>query len=187
MELNKQVQSLRRATLVQREAAANAAPAREAAEYTPFQRFTWCVVQVLRHAWLNIYPLLALLVGVVFIFYVKQTREILADLQQDLIFLTVLAVWAASIWYSMRVLSSTDFPGDEEAHPAAVRITPWLNGESPRLAPFAGLVIIACTASIFLTENPHPNWIVPLAEGIVPVTWASAWLGERLAGLWRPL
>ena len=138
----KRVESLRRAMLVQREAAARAAPARPA-KYTPFQRFTWSVVQVLRHAWLNIYPLLALLVGVVFIVSVKQTREILADLQQDLIFLGVLAVWAASIWYSMRVLSSTDFPGDEEAHPAAARVVPWLNGESPRLAPFAGLVVIA--------------------------------------------
>jgi hypothetical protein len=182
----KRVESLRRAMLVQREAAARAAPARPA-KYTPFQRFTWSVVQVLRHAWLNIYPLLALLVGVVFIVSVKQTREILADLQQDLIFLGVLAVWAASIWYSMRVLSSTDFPGDEEAHPAAARVVPWLNGESPRLAPFAGLVVIACTASIFLTESPGPNWIAPLAAGIVPVAWAAARLGDRLAGLWRPL
>jgi hypothetical protein len=186
MQLNKQVESLRQATLVQREAAARVAPARPA-QYTPFQKFTWSVVQVLRHAWLNIYPLLAAVVGVVFIVYVKQTREILADLQQDLIFLTVLAVWAASIWYAMRVLSSTDFPGDEEAHPAAARVVPWLNGESPRLAPFAGLAIIACAASIFLTENPHPNWIAPLAAGIVPVTWAAARLGDRIAGLWRPL
>jgi hypothetical protein len=187
MELNKQVESLRRATLEQREAAARAAPAKDAAEYTSFQRFMWCVVQVLRHAWFNIYPLLAVAVGVAFIVCVKQTREILADLQQDLIFLNVLAVWAASIWYSMRVLSSTDFPGDEETHPAAVRVTPWLNGESPRLVPFAGLVIIACAASVFLTENPSPHWIAPLAVGIVPVTWAAARLGDRIAGLWRPL
>lgn len=183
----KQVESLRRATLVQREAAARAAPARETAEYSPFQRFTWSVVQVLRHAWLNIYPLLAALVGVVFMVYVKQTREILGDLQHDLILVAVLAVWATSIWYSMRVLSSTDFPGEEEAHPAAARIAPWLNGESPRLAPFAGLVVVACTASIFLTDDPSPNWIAPLAAGIVPVTWAAARLGDRIAGLWRPL
>jgi hypothetical protein len=187
MELNKQVESLRRATLEQREAAARAAPEQEAAQYTPFQKFMWCVVQVLRHAWLNIYPLLGVVVGVVFIVYVKQTREILADLQQDLIFVGVLGVWAASIWYSMRVLSSTDFPGDEEAHPAAIRVTPWLNGESPRIAPFAGLVIIACAASVFITENPSPNWIAPLAVGIVPVAWAAAWVGDRFAGLWRPL
>jgi hypothetical protein len=186
MNFSRQVEWLRRVTFRQREAAAKAAPSRPA-KYTPFQRFMWCVVQVLRHAWLNIYPLLAVLVGVVFIVYVKQTREILADLQQDLIFLGVLAVWAASIWYSMRVLSSTDFPGDEESHPAAERVVPWLNGESPRLAPFAGLVIIACTASVFLSENPSPNWIAPLAVGIVPVTWAAARLGDRLAGLWCPL
>jgi hypothetical protein len=187
MGFNKQVESLRRATLEQREAAARAAPTKEALEYTPFQRFMWCVVQVLRHAWLNIYPLLAVVVGVVFVVCVKQTREILGDLQQDLILVSVLGVWAASIWYSMRMLSSTDFPGDEEAHPAAGRIAPWLNGESPRFVPFAGLVIIACTVSIFLTEHPSPHWIAPLAAGIVPVTWAAQQLGDWLAGLWQPL
>jgi hypothetical protein len=124
---------------------------------------------------------------VVFIVFVKQTREILANLEHEWMFLGVLAAWAASIWYSMRVLSSTDFPGDVEPHAAAKGCTGWLNGESPRLAAFAGLAIIACACSIFLTEKPGPNWIAPLAAGIVPVTWAAAWLGDRIAGLWRPL
>jgi len=144
-------------------------------------------VEVLRHAWLNIYPLLAVLVGVVFVFYVKQTREILANLQQPLLLLGVLALWAASIWYSMRVLSSTDFPGDADPHPAASGCIGWLNAQAPRLAAFAGLVVIACVSSIFLTQNPSPDWIAPLAAGVVPVTWAAAWLGDRIAGRWRPL
>ena len=182
----KQVRSLRRAKLGQREAAQAVAPPAEA-QYSRLQKLLWCVVQVARHAWLNVYPLLALLVGVVFIVLVKQTREILGNLQHELPFLGVLAVWAASIWYSMRVLSSTDFPGDLEPHPAAKGCTGWLNAESPRLGAFAGLVVIACTGSIFLTEDPSPSWIAVLAAGIVPLTWAAAWLGNRAAGLWRPL
>ncbi|HSA90639.1 MAG TPA: hypothetical protein VLF42_12150 [Burkholderiales bacterium] len=182
----RQVESLRNAKLEQRAAAAAvAAPA--PARFSLPQRMLWCLVQVLRHAWLNVYPLLALVAGVVFIAAVEQTREILANLEQELLFLAVLAAWAASIWYTMRVLSSTDFPGDAEPHPAAKACTGWLNGESPRLAAFAGLALTACSSSIFLTENPHPNWIAPLAAGVVPVTWAAAWLCDRLARLRAPL
>ena len=182
-----QVESLRRETLAQTRAADDALATQAPAEYEWHQKLLWCLVQVLRHAWLNIYPLLALLVGVVFVFYVKQTREILAGLERDLIFLGVAAVWAASIWYTMRVLSSTDFPGDFDPHPASQGCIGWLNGESPRVAPFAGLAVIACTSSIFLGNDPNPAWIAPLAAGIVPVTWAAAWLGDRVAGIFRPV
>jgi hypothetical protein len=185
MELNQAVQSLRREKLEQREAAAQAVPSEE--KFSLPQRLLWCAVQVLRHAWLNIFPLLALLVGVVFICAIKQTREILANLQMDVLFTVVLAAWAASVWYVMRVLSSTDFPGDEEAHPAAKGCTGWLNAELPRVGPFAGLAIIACAASIFLTPRPSANWIAPLAAGILPVVWACAWLGNRIAGVWVKL
>jgi len=183
----KKVESLRRAKLEKREAAAEAAPPPAQASYSLFQKILWCAVQALRHAWLNVYPLLALVVGVAFIVFVKQTREILANLEQEWLFVGVLAAWAVSIWYSMRVLSSTDFPGDVEPHPAATGCTGWLNGESPRMAAFAGLAIIACASSIFLAEKPTPNWFAVLAAGIVPVTWAAARLGDRIAGLWRPL
>ena len=183
MELNQAIESLRQAKLDEREAAAAVAEKRAAAQYTWWQQGIWFGVEILRYAWLNIYPLLALLVGVVFIFYVKQTREILADLQQQRLTAAVLAAWAASIWYSMRVLSSTDYPGDADPHPAAKAIMPWLYGQAPRLLPFAGLAVIACASSIFLTDSPSPNWIAPLAVGVVVVTWAAAWLGDRVIGL----
>jgi hypothetical protein len=171
------IQELRRAKLDERTVPA------AGAQYSLPQRLIWCGVQVLRHAWLNVYAILALVAGVVFIFNVKQTRELLANLEYDWLFLGVLAAWAASIWYSMRVLSSTDFPGDAEPHPAAAGCTGWLNAETPRLAAFAGLVVIAATSSIFLTEVPSPHWIAPLCAGIVPLTWAVARLGNRSAGL----
>ena len=113
MEFKKQVESLRRATLVQREAAARAAPQRSA-EFMPYQRLrgAWCRCCAMR--WLNVYPLLAVLVGVVFMVYVKQTREILADLQQDLIFVErARGVGGVDLVLDARS-SSTDFPGDEE-------------------------------------------------------------------------
>jgi hypothetical protein len=180
----KPVESLRRAKLDERDAAAQVAAPKTADQYSWFQKSMWCGVQALRHAWLNIYPLLALVVGVVFVVYVKQTREILAGMQQHWLVLGVLAVWAASIWYSMRVLSSTDFPGDADPHPASKGCTGWLNAETPRLAAFFGLVVIACASSIFLFEpDPSPHWIAPLAAGIVPVAWAVAWVGDRIAGL----
>ena len=179
----KQVESLRRAKVVERRAAAQAA-APAARHYSFAQRLIWCAVEVLRHAWLNIYPLLALLAGMVFVFYVRQTREILGNLEQYWLVLGVLGIWAASIWYSMRVLSSTDFPGDADPHPAAKACIGWLIAESPRLAAFGGLVVIACASSIFLTEgDPSPNWIAPLAAGVVPLAWGVAWLANRIAGL----
>ena len=186
----KQVESLRRAKLEERDAAAQVAGAAAPAEtsYSFPQRSVWCAVQALRHAWLNIYPLLALVIGVVFVFYVKQTREILAGMQQYWLVLGVLAVWAASIWYSMRVLSSTDFPGDADPHPASKGCTGWLNAETPRLAAFFGLAVIACASSIFLFEpDPSPHWIAPLAAGIVPLAWAVAWAGGSIAGLFVEL
>ena len=183
MELNQAIQSLRKAKLDEREAAAGVAEKKTQAQYKWWQQGIWFGVEILRYAWLNIYPLLALLVGVVFVFYVKQTREILADLQQQRLTAAVLAAWAVSIWYSMRVLSSTDYPGDADPHPAAKAIMPWLYGQAPRLAPFAGLAVIACASSIFLADKPGPHWIAPLAVGVVVVTWAAAWLCDRVIGL----
>ena len=186
MELNQAIQSLRQAKLDEREAAAVVADKKALAQYKWWQQGIWFGVEILRYAWLNIYPLLALLVGVVFVFYVKQTREILTDLQQQRLTAAVLAAWAASIWYSMRVLSSTDYPGDADPHPAAKAIMPWLYGQAPRLAPFAGLAVIACSSSIFLTDNPGPSWIAPLAVGVVVVTWAAAWVCDGVIGLVSP-
>ena len=186
MELNQAIQSLRQAKLDEREAAAVVAEKKAPAQYKWWQQGIWFGVEILRYAWLNIYPLLALLVGVVFVFYVKQTREILVDLQQQRLTAAVLAAWAASIWYSMRVLSSTDYPGDADPHPAAKAIMPWLYGQAPRLAPFAGLAVIACSSSIFLTDNPGPSWIAPLAVGVVVVTWAAAWVCDGVIGLVSP-
>jgi hypothetical protein len=188
MELNQRVESLRLAKREEKEAAAQVAAAHEPATYSFPQRLVWCGVEVLRHAWLNVYPLLALLAGVVFVAYVRQTREILNGMEQHWLVFAVLAGWAASIWYSMRVLSGTDYPGDAGPHPAARRILSWLTAESPRLAPFFGLVAIACAASIFLHDgDPSPHWIAPLAAGVVPLVWAMAWLGDRIAGQFVPL
>jgi len=156
--IRSRIQAARRQKVEERAAAANVKAAQPPqVRYSWSQTLVWSVVQVLRHAWLNVYPLLALVVGVAFIVFVKQTREILANLEQEWLFVGVLAAWAVSIWYSMRVLSSTDFPGDVEPHPAATGCTGWLNGESPRMAAFAGLAIIACASSIFLAEKPTPN------------------------------
>ena len=56
------------------------------------QKTIWCVVQVLRYAWLQrLSAARYLLVSVVFMVNVKQTREILADLQHDLVLVAVLA------------------------------------------------------------------------------------------------
>ena len=43
--------------------------------------------------------------------------------------------------------------------------------------------MIACSSSIFLTDNPGPSWIAPLAVGVVVVTWAAAWFCDRVIGL----
>jgi hypothetical protein len=181
------IEALRREKLDQRARTHHRAPRGTEPRYSRLQKIVWSLVQVLRHAWLNVFSLLALAAGVVFIVYVPQTREILANLVDKGTFLLVLAVWAVSIWYSMRVLSSTDFPGDAEAHPAAKGCTEWLNGEAPRLAPFAGLAVIACASSIFFADRPTAAWIPVVAAGTVPLAWGVAWLGDRAAGLWRPL
>lgn len=180
------IRAARRQKVDERAAAANVKEAQPPqASYSWTQSLVWSVVQVLRHAWLNVYPLIGLAAGVIFVAFIAQTREILGNLEQKGLFLGALAVWAVSIWYTMRVLSTTDFPGDEEAHPAAARCADWLNAESPRIAPFAGLAIIACTCSIFLSEAPSPAWFLVLAAGVVPLAWGVAWVGDRGARLAR--
>ncbi|HZM33735.1 MAG TPA: hypothetical protein VFC18_04505, partial [Burkholderiales bacterium] len=178
------LEALREEARGKRDAADRVVASHARTEYSLPHRLVWCGVEVLRHAWLNVYPLLALLIGVVFVFYVKQTREILAGMQQHWLVLGVLAAWAASIWYSMRVISGTDYPGDAGPHPASKGCTPWLTADLPRLAPFAGLVIVACAASIFLADgDPSPNWIAPLAAGVLPLTWAIGRLADGITRL----
>jgi hypothetical protein len=181
MEFRK-VESARRAKLQQREAAAQAAPPPPVEHYSWISRAIWCAVEAMGYVWLNVFPLLALVAGVVFIFLVEQTHELLGNLRHDLLYLGVLAAWAAAIWYSMRVLSTTDFPGDAEPHPAAKNFVEWLNVEAPRVAPYTGLAIIACASSVFLTGDPSPHWIAPLAAGVVPLTWGVALLANRATG-----
>ena len=181
MEFRK-VESARRAKLQQREAAAQAAPPPPAEHYSWISTAIWCAVEGMGYVWLNVFPLLALVAGVVFIFLVEQTHELLGNLRHDLLYLGVLAAWAAAIWYSMRVLSTTDFPGDAAPHPAAKGFVEWLNVEAPRVAPYTGLAIIACASSVFLTGDPSPHWIAPLAAGVVPLTWGVALLANRATG-----
>jgi len=192
MELGgSRIQALRQQKFGERAAAAAKAQERARRGYGRIQTTVWSMVHVFEHCWLNVFSVVALLGGVVFIALVPQAREILANLalegQPQRLFLASLAIWAVSIWYTMRVLSTTDFPGDAEAHPAARRIAGWLNAEGPRLAPFAGLVVIACAAAVFMREKPTLAWVPVLAAGVLPLTWAAFSVGDRLAGLRRPL
>ena len=192
MELGgSRIQALRQQKFEERDAATSKAQERAAQGYGRFQTAVWSAVHVFFHCWLNIYAVVALLGGVVFVALVPQAREIFANLAQEgqpqRLFLASLAIWAVSIWYTMRVLSTTDFPGDEEAHPAAKGIAGWLNAESPRLAPFAGLVVIACATGVYMRETPALAWVPVLAAGVLPLTWAVAALGDRVVRLWRPL
>lgn len=188
MELNR-IQALRQQKFEERDAAASKAQERAAQGYGRIQTVVWSAVHVVLHCWLNIYAVVALLGGVVFVALVPQALEIFANAAQEpqRLFLASLAIWALSIWYTMRVLSTTDFPGDEEAHPAAKRVAAWLNAESPRLAPFAGLVVIACATGVYMRETPALAWVPLLAAGVLPLTWAVAALGDRVVRLWRPL
>jgi hypothetical protein len=182
----KHVESLRTRTRKQRPPAGQGAAKPAQAEYSLIQRIFWSAVELLRVRYLlvNAYPLVAVIVGVAFIVAVDQTREILSNLQHEMLFLGALAVWAASIWYCMRVLSGTDFPGEFDPHPSARGVSRWLTAEWPRVVPFAGLVLIACASSIFLTEgDPSPHWIAPLAAGVAPMTWAIARLADKIVGL----
>jgi len=188
MELNR-IQALRQQKFEQRDAAASKAQERAAQGYGRIQTVVWSAVHVVLHCWLNIYAVVALLGGVVFVALVPQALEIFANAAQEpqRVFLASLAIWAVSIWYTMRVLSTTDFPGDEEAHPAAKRVAAWLNAESPRLAPFAGLVVIACATGVYMRDTPALAWVPLLAAGVLPLTWAIAALGDRVVRVWRPL
>ena len=97
MELNKQVESLRRATASQREAAARAAPRKKRRSTPPARATCGAPCRCCAMPGSTSIPCSRSLVGMVFVFYVRQTREILADLEQDRLLLGVLAVWAASI------------------------------------------------------------------------------------------
>jgi len=191
MELKQNLESLRQQKFDERAAATQKAEERAQEGYSRFQRSVWSIVHVFRYGWLNVFSLLGLVGGVVFITVVPQTREILTNLAQEeqprRLLLVVLALWAVSIWYTMRLLSTTDFPGEEEAHPAAKRIAGWMNRELPRLAPFAGLVIIACAAAVFMREKPAPAWVPVLASGVLPLLWAVFRLGDWLVGQWVAL
>src|SRR5262245_22220266 len=186
MELKQTLESLRQQKFDERAAASQKVEEQARQEGVGWlQRTVWSVVHVFRYCWLNVFSLMGLVGGVVFITVVPQTREILTNLAQEeqprRLLLTVLAIWAVSIWYTMRLLSTTDFPGEELAHPSAKRIAAWMNREIPRLAPFAGLVIIACAAAVFMRAKPAPAWVPVLASGVLPLVWAVFWVGDRLA------
>jgi hypothetical protein len=152
-----------------------------------------CIIQALRYVWLNIFALISLLCGIVFVAYVPQTREILANLVADPgllvrvqetrsyhtgFFILAVAAWGASLWYSMRVLSTTHFPRDPEPHPLAHDFATWMNRELPRLGAYAGVVGVAITSSVYLGGPPTADWILVLAAGVVPVAWAISGLAD---------
>ena len=149
------------------------------------QTALWTLMYLLRWAWLNIYPLLALAAGVAFVVCVPQVRDILANLRVDpwwghaVLFFAALGAWSATLWYAMRLLSSTKFPAEAEPHPSARAAAEWIKLEMPRLAPTAALVAIAGASSIFLRDPPSGRWILLLAAGLLPLAWSFAWLGDR--------
>jgi hypothetical protein len=192
MDLGKHtIEELRQQKFAERAAAAGKAEEHAQEGYGRTQKVVWSVLHIFRYCWLNVFSIIALVGGVVFITVVPQTGEILINLaqegQRERLLLAVLAIWSVSIWYTMRVLSTTDFPGEDEAHPAAKRIAAWMNREMPRVAPFAGLVIIACASAVFMREKPAPAWVPILASGVLPLVWAVSWAGDRLAGRWVAL
>jgi hypothetical protein len=179
-----------------------AAPARRHPVSSAFLTLLWSFAYLARYAWRNVYPLTALAAGVFFLVGVDQTREILANLVVDIrqlarleatrvlhatFFVLAMAVWALFTWYAMRLLSSTSFPADRAPHQHAHRFAHWANEELPRLAPFAAVMMVACSSSIFLAEEPIGSWVALLAAGVVPVTWAVASLGDRVLGRWIKL
>jgi hypothetical protein len=150
------------------------------------QVLLWTLMYLVRWSWINIYPVLALAAGLVFVVCVPQARDLLANLRADpwighgAFFFAALGAWSATLWYAMRLLSSRKFPGDVMPHPASAKAEDWINLELPRLAPTAGLMAIACASSIFLGDPPSGRWIMLLAAGLVPLAWAFAWAGDRL-------
>jgi hypothetical protein len=170
------------------------------------QTFFRCILQLLRYAWLNFFAVVSLVVGIVFVALVPQTREILANLVADpgelvrvqetrvyhtWFFILAMALWGASLWYSMRVLSSSKFPRDAAPHPLALRFAGWMNRELPRLCAYAGVVGVAIVASVFLAGAPTADWIAVLAAGVVPVAWAVSRVADwifmsRLKGAPKP-
>ena len=159
------------------------------------QTFFRCILQLLRYAWLNFFAVVSLVVGIVFVALVPQTREILANLVADpealvrvqetrpyhtTLFIVAMAVWGASLWYSMRVLASTKFPRDPAPHPLAEGFASWMNRELPRLCAYGGIVGVAIVASVFLAGAPTADWIFVLAAGVVPVAWAVSRIADRI-------
>jgi hypothetical protein len=159
----------------------------------PLSTFFRCILQLVRYAWLNFFAVVSLAVGIVFIACVPQTREILANLAVDpgelvrvqetrayhtIFFIIAMAVWGVSLWYSMRVLSSTKFSRDPAPHPLAQRFAAWMNRELPRLSAYAGVVGVAIAASVYLGGAPTADWIVVLAAGVVPVAWGVSRLAD---------
>ena len=140
----------------------------------------WCQRWVL-YSLLNVYPLLALAVGALFLVKVEQAREIFANLlepkgqphPQLWLYVAALVFWGASIWYSMRLLSSTRFPG------ASRRRWPEdMRAHAPRVCGFAALVIGALASGLFLEKLATLRVLVVLAVGVPPLTWAVMTLGD---------
>jgi hypothetical protein len=145
--------------------------------------------------WLNVYSILALILGIVFMAWVPQVQDIIANLLPPpeaeraadarhgfhlAAYLAAAFGWAAAIWYSMRVLTGTRFPRQPEPHPLALQWANLLREEFPRLAAFAALVVVAFVTSVFLAERPTVGWLPYLAIGLLPVAWATAYVGNRI-------
>ena len=149
------------------------------------------IAALVNYLLLNIYAIAVLILGVVFVAYVEQTREIFANLLAPTMALSEaedtrlrhlwlyvgsLALWGWAIWYSMRVLSSTSFPRNATAEGRHSRFANWLNAQGPRLLSFAGVTSVAFASRYLSRERLH-------CVGCRALRWVSClWRGSSPSG-----
>jgi hypothetical protein len=143
---------------------------------------------VLRYAWINIFAIAAVVVGIGVVASaesVSQIRALFHDLSDGMtpLLLTV-AVWGTCIWYSMRILSNVRFPVDYELRRPDLSVVKWLSKEMPHLCAFFAVTAMAFLASVFVGRQPTGNWIVVFAVGTVPMVWGICRIADGVAGRW---
>lgn len=136
---------------------------------------------VARFLGLNVYPVLVALAGVALIL-VPQISEIVFSLfgvahddpgggqafktAQRVFAVLAFLSWAASVWYSMRILSSTRYPGDPEPAAEVASFMHALNADAPRLLALLGAVLVAQIGALHIAGAAAVSLFQAIANAV---------------------